>query len=447
MKKHYLWLLLVACSISAQGQVQNYFFKDGHFYRYICFPGLNVPQERKVTLEYYGYTPVIWEKTEMWIKGDYCSSTITYAYDVSQDIVESTGQIYSTILGTKTKRNDRLTILALPSSRPHWVEYNKGEKYDCASNWVYVSYQTNEGESVVAKAIRISKTTMITIKGKSINSTEFSYWTEADARIATCGYWDTTKEICVIELASFISTYPRIKEVSEKEYKAYLSEKAKREAEKERARKEKQYQEFVRNLKPQSLEKSNKEAASKIESFFLQLEQQRYEKLIREGLSKWSGYSELYIEFPTESELHIEAPEDEKDTIASFISDLMRTNILQLPVFVTEPATGRKCEVLQFLKIKKYVNVVSYTFDVVKQKDSWRMANKKESMPAGLATYIIQAANNVYAINRKAKKQQVNLRTMNMVDGGFKVWHVETDPTNPKSAKYTCLDSIEAPSY
>ena len=292
----------------------------------------------------------------------------------------------------------------------------------------------------MTKAIKISKTNKITVEGKSINSTKFSYWTENDARIATYGYWDTSKEIFVNELASFIATYPRIKEVSEKEYKAYLSEK-------ERARKEKQYQEFVRNLKPQSLEKSNKEAASKIESFFLQLEQQRYEKMIREGLSKWSGYSELYIEFPTESELHIEAPEDEKDTIASFISDLMRTNILQLPVFVTEPATGRKCEVLQFLKIKKYVNVVSYTFDVVKQKDSWRMANKKESLPADLAAYIIQAANNVYATNRKAKKQQVNLRTMNMVDGGFKVWHVETDPTNPKSAKYTCLDSIEAPSY
>lgn len=446
MKKHYLWLLLVACSISAQGQVQNYFFKEGHFYRYIFMPESDYPQNREVTFGYYGYTPVMQEKTDMWIDGYNCSSTTTYAYDIMQTIVESTGQIYSSIIG-KSKRNDHLTILALPSSRPHWVEYNKGEKYDCTSNWVYISYQTNKGESVVAKAIRISKTTMITIEGKSINSTEFSYWTEADARIVTYGYWDTPKEISVIELASFISTYPRIKEVSEKEYKAYLSEKAKREEEKERARKEKQYQEFVRNLKPQSLEKSNKEAASKIESFFLQLEQQRYEKLIREGLSKWSGYSELYIEFPTESEMYIEAPEDEKDTIASFISDLMRTNILQLPVFVTEPATGRKCEVLQFLKIKKYVNVVSYTFGVVKQKDSWRMANKKESLPADLAAYIIQAANNVYATNRKAKKQQVNLRTMNMVDGGFKVWHVETDPTNPKSAKYTCLDSIEAPSY
>lgn len=441
MKKHYLWLLLVACSISAQGQVQNYFFKDGHFYRYIWMPESKNPQNREVTFGYYGYTPVIQEKTEMWIDGYNCSPITIYAYDIMQTTVESTGQIYSTVFG-KTKRNDHLTILALPSSNNHWIEYNKGEEYDCTSNWVYISYKTEKGESVVEKAIKVSKTTKL----KTANPTEFSYWTEKNARIATYGYWDTPKEISVIELASFISTYPRIKEVPEKEYKAYLSEKAKREEEKERARKEKQYQEFVRNLKPQSLEKSNNEAASKIESFFLQLEQQRYERMIRKGLYKWSGYSELYIEFPTESELHIKAPEEEKDTIVSFISDLIRSNMLQLPVFVTEPATGRKCEVLQFLKIKKYVNVVSYSFDVVKQKDSWRMANKKESMPAGLATYIIQAANNVYAINRKAKKQQVNLRTMNMVDGVFKVWHVENDPTNPKSAKYTCLDSIEAPS-
>lgn len=444
MKKHYLWLLLVACSISAQGQVQNYFFKNGNFYRYISFPESNSPQDKKVTLEYYGYTPVVQEKTEYHIGYNFSTSKI-YSYEISQTSVVSQVQLYSSDLGTK-KVNAYLTILTLPSSKPHWVELDRDSKYDCTSNWVYISYQTHKGESVMTKAIKISKTNKITVEGKSINSTEFSYWTENDARIATYGYWDTSKEISVLELASFIATYPRIKEVSEKEYKAYLSEKAKREEEKERARKEKQYQEFVRNLKPQSLEKSNKEAASKIESFFLQLEQQRYEKMIREGLSKWSGYSELYIEFPTESELHIEAPEEEKDTIASFISDLIRSNILQLPVFVTEPATGRKCEVLQFLKIKKYVNVVSYSFDVVKQKDSWRMANKKESMPAGLATYIIQAANNVYAINRKAKKQQVNLRTMNMVDGVFKVWHVENDPTNPKSAKYTCLDSIEAPS-
>lgn len=444
MKKKFLWLLLAVCSsISAEEHVRDYFYRND-YYRYIYMPESDSPQESQVTFGAAGYEPIMQATIKMWIEGYIVSSSTTYAYDIGRNAVFSTGQIYSNMFG-KSKSNDYITILALPFSKGRWFEERNETMYYCTSNWVYISYQTEEGKEVVEKAIKMSKTNEITRNGKTENLTRFSYWTKNNARVAECGYFDTSKEVIVTELASFISVYPRIKEVSEKEYKTYLLRETKRKAEEERARKEKQYQEFVRNLEPQSLKIANREAASKIDSFFLQLEEQRYEKMILDGLSNLNEYSTLYIDFPLASEFYIDAPETEKDTIASFISDLIGNNILKLPAFVTEPVTGRECEVPQFLNITKSVEIVSFVFDVVKQKDSWRLTNKKDSMPADLAEYIIQAANNVYATNRKAKKQQIHLRIMNIDDVAFKVWYITYDTTDSESATYTCLDSIGTP--
>ena len=140
MKKILLITFSVALSfaIQAQEKVSDYFYQK-RFQEYTWFPDSDCPQDLEITVDYRGWEPVIQEKLRMTDQNGYSmgSSITIYAYDISDNSVISTGQLYSNFLGEK-RSNDRITILRLPSKKNTWIEYNKGEKYDCKSEWVYV---------------------------------------------------------------------------------------------------------------------------------------------------------------------------------------------------------------------------------------------------------------------------------------------------------------------
>ena len=418
---------VLALAIQAQEKVSDYFYPR-YSQEYTWLPESDFPQELEITVSYRGWERVIQEKLRMTDQNGYpMGSTITtYAYDISDNAVISTGQLYSNFLG-ESRRNDRITILKLPSKQNTWIEYNKGEKYECKSEWVYVSYKNNKGESVIQKAVKMTKSTIVKLNEvKTV--TNFSYWTKY-GEIASFGKWDndtpTTKRI-----ANFISTN-EIKEVSKQEYEAYAE--AERKAELER-----KYQQFVNNLKPQKLSKENPEAANLIHKLFLNLEESRYSQMVFDGRTTVSDYTQLYITIPPESEILVKAPNSEQDTIASYVAELLGNGILKI-ASVIEPNTSRECLLEQYFSENYHVHIKTQTFNVVKKKDSWILADKKATMPEEYAPYIKKAAQGVYDANRKAKKQTIELRLLYVDNKIMKVWHVQRDINASSSNKYNCL--------
>lgn len=425
---------VLTLAIQAQEKVSDYFYPK-YSQEYTWLPESDFPQELEIIVSSRGWERVIQEKLRMTDQNGYpMGSTITiYAYDISDDAVISTGQLYSNFLG-ESRRNDRITILKLPSKQNTWIEYNKGEKYECKSEWVYVSYKNNKGKSVIQKAVKMTKSTVVKLnKVKTI--TDFSYWTKY-GEIASFGKWDNDTPT-IKRIANFISTNNKIKEVSKQEYEAYAE--AERKAELER-----KYQQFVSNLKPQKLSKENPEAANLIHKLFLDLEESRYTQMVLNDMLKLEEKTKLYVSIPPESEFYVEVPDGEKDTVASLISDLLVKGILKIAT-VTEPNTQRTCSLEQYLSESYSVQVETLTFDVVKTKDSWRLADKKAVMPRDYATYIKQAAQNVYDTNKKAKKQTVELRKLRIINNNgwdnarIKIWHVQKDIANPDKNKYVLL--------
>lgn len=428
--KKILFLVISAVltlAVQAQEQVSDYFYPR-YSQEYTWLPESDFPQELEITVSYRGWERVIQEKLRMTDQNGYpMGSTITtYAYDISDNAVISTGQLYSNFLG-ESRRNDRITILKLPSKQNTWIEYNKGEKYECKSEWVYVSYKNNKGESVIQKAVKMTKSTIVKLNEvKTV--TNFSYWTKY-GEIASFGKWDndtpTTKRI-----ANFISTN-EIKEVSKQEYEAYAE--AERKAELER-----KYQQFVNNLKPQKLSKENPEAANLIHKLFLNLEESRYSQMVFDGRTTVSDYTQLYITIPPESEILVKAPNSEQDTIASYVAELLGNGILKI-ASVIEPNTSRECLLEQYFSENYHVHIKTQTFNVVKKKDSWILADKKATMPEEYAPYIKKAAQGVYDANRKAKKPTIELRLLYVDNKIMKVWHVQRDINASSSNKYNCL--------
>lgn len=424
---------VLTLAIQAQEKVSDYFYPK-YSQEYTWFPESDFPQELEIIVSYRGWERVIQEKLRMTDQNGYpMGSTITiYAYDIYDGAVISTGQLYSSFLG-ESRRNDRITILKLPSKQNTWIEYNKGDKYECKSEWVYVSYKNNKGKSVIQKAVKMTKSTVVKLNKVKTN-TDFSYWTKY-GEIASFVKWDNDTP-SITRIANFISTN-EIKEVSKQEYEAYAE--AERKAELER-----KYQQFVSNLKPQKLSKENPEAANLIHKLFLDLEESRYTQMVLNDMLKLEEKTELYVSIPPESEFYVEVPDGEKDTVASLISDLLVKGILKIAT-VTEPNTQRTCSLEQYLSESYSVQVETLTFDVVKTKDSWRLADKKAVMPRDYATYIKQAAQNVYDTNKKAKKQTVELRKLRIINNNgwdnarIKIWHVQKDIANPDKNKYVLL--------
>lgn len=405
--------MVIAHTIYAQESVSDYFYPK-YFQEYTWFPESDSPRELEIIVSYRGWEQVIQEKLRM----NEIGNIITiYAYDISDDAVISTGQLYSDFLGER-RRNDRITILKLPSKQNTWIEYYKGEKYECKSEWVYVSYKNNKGKSVIQKAVKMTKSTGVRLR----TLTDFSYWTKY-GKIASFSKWDSDTPT-ILQIANFISTN-EIKEVSKQEYEAYAE--AERKAELER-----KYQQFVSNLEPQKLSKENPEAANLIHKLFLDLEESRYTQMVLNDMLKLEEKTELYVSIPPESEFYIEVPDGEKDTVASLISDLLVKGILKIAT-VTEPNTQRTCSLEQYLSESYSVQVETLTFDVVKTKDSWRLADKKATMPEEYAPYIKKAAQGVYDTNRKVKKQTVELRLLYVENQIMKVWHVQKDMNTTKT--------------
>lgn len=409
---------VLTLAIQAQEKVSDYFYPK-HSQEYTWQPESDFPQELEIIVSYRGWEQVIQEKLRMTDQNGYpMGSTITiYAYDISDDAVISTGQLYSNFLG-ESRRNDRITILKLPSKQNTWIEYNKGEKYECKSEWVYVSYKNNEGKSVIQKAVKMTKSTVVKLK----TITEFSYWTKY-GEIASFGKWDSDTPT-ILRIANFISTN-EIKEVSKQEYEAYAE--AERKAELER-----KYQQFVSNLKPQKLSKENPEAANLIHKLFLDLEESRYSQMVFDGKTIVSDYTQLHITIPPESDFLVKAPNSEQDTIASYVAELLGNGTLKI-ASVIEPNTSRECLLEQYFSESYHVHIKTQTFNVVKKKDSWILADKKATMPEEYAPYIKKAAQGVYDTNRKVKKQTVELRLLYVESQIMKVWHVQKDMNTTKT--------------
>ena len=91
---------VLTLAIQAQEKVSDYFYPK-YSQEYTWFPESDFPQELEIIVSYRGWEQVIQEKLRMTDQNGYpMGSSITiYAYDISDDAVISTGQLYSNFLG------------------------------------------------------------------------------------------------------------------------------------------------------------------------------------------------------------------------------------------------------------------------------------------------------------------------------------------------------------
>ena len=96
---------VLTLAVQAQEQVSDYFYPR-YSQEYTWLPESDFPQELEITVSYRGWEQVIQEKLRMTDQNGYPMGSIitTYAYDISDNAVISTGQLYSNFLG-KSRRN------------------------------------------------------------------------------------------------------------------------------------------------------------------------------------------------------------------------------------------------------------------------------------------------------------------------------------------------------
>ena len=132
---------------------------------------------------------------EVYIRYGVMSSKTTYRYHTEENAVISDVQLRQNRLTGSTKYQDRLVLFAFPEKdKPFkWTETDRGDKYQCTSEYVYINASINH-ESLFLKSIKISRENSYIVGNETHKITETSYWVSNYGRIITFLDWDGTKK-------------------------------------------------------------------------------------------------------------------------------------------------------------------------------------------------------------------------------------------------------------
>ena len=137
-----------------------------------------------------------------------------YRYHTEENAVISDVQLRQNRLTGSTRYQDKLILFAFPEEDKSfkWTETNRGSKYQCTSEYVYINASIAHN-SLFAKAIKITRDNSYIVENKKHRTIETSYWVSNYGRIITFLDWDGTKKV-----SSKLDILDYIQEISEEEY-------------------------------------------------------------------------------------------------------------------------------------------------------------------------------------------------------------------------------------
>ena len=142
------------------------------------------------------------------------SGKSTYRYRTVENAVISDVQLRQNRLTGSTKYQDKLILFAFPEKDKSfkWTETDRGEKYQCSSEYVYINASINHN-SLFLKSIKITRENSYKVGNKMHRIIETSYWVSNCGRLITFVDWDGTKRA-----SSALDVLDYIQEISEEEY-------------------------------------------------------------------------------------------------------------------------------------------------------------------------------------------------------------------------------------
>ena len=142
------------------------------------------------------------------------SGKSTYRYRTVENAVISDVQLRQNRLTGSTKYQDKLILFAFPEKdKPFkWTETDRGDKYQCTSEYVYINASINHN-SLFLKSIKITRENSYKVGNKMHRIIETSYWVSNCGRLITFVDWDGTKRA-----SSALDVLDYIQEISEEEY-------------------------------------------------------------------------------------------------------------------------------------------------------------------------------------------------------------------------------------
>jgi len=216
MKKSFLLLaaiMLLAMSTNAQ----EYNFKD-YVYPFGCRTFAspdsqgNLSSVTQYSFESQAYDNCLVE--EVYVGYGMMSSKTTYRYYTEGNTVVSDVQLRQNRLTGSTRYQDKLILFAFPEKdKPFkWSETDRGDKYQCTSEYVYINASINQ-RTLFIKAIKITRNNSYAVGKEKHSIIETSYWVSDYGRIITYVDWDGTKRA-----SSKLDVLDFIQEISEEEY-------------------------------------------------------------------------------------------------------------------------------------------------------------------------------------------------------------------------------------
>lgn len=219
MKKSFLLLVAILLHVMST-QAQKYNFED-YVYPFGCRTYVspdskgNLSSVTQYSFESQAYDNYLIE--EVYIGMGIISAKTTYRYHTEENALISDVQLRQNKLTGSTRYQDRLILFAFPEKDNSfkWTETDRGEKYQCTSEYVYINASINH-ESLFLKSIKITRENSYTVGNKKHKITETSYWVSNYGRIITKVDWDGTKSASALDVIDYVQ------EISEEEYNTHI---------------------------------------------------------------------------------------------------------------------------------------------------------------------------------------------------------------------------------
>ena len=216
MKKTFILLWAIMLHVMSI-QAQKYNFED-YIYPFGCRTYASPDSKGNLlSVTQYSFESQAFDNylvEEVYIGIGIMSAKTTYRYHTEENAVISDVQLRQNRLTGSTKYQDKLILFAFPvNNKPFkWSETDRGEKYRCTSEYVYINASIDHN-SLFLKSIKITRDNSFIVGKKMHRIKETSYWVSDYGRLITYLDWDGTKRV-----SSKLDVLDYIQEISEVEY-------------------------------------------------------------------------------------------------------------------------------------------------------------------------------------------------------------------------------------
>ena len=220
MKKLFIFLtafLLLSMSTKAQ----DYNFED-YVYPFGFRTFLSLDSDGKaISMSQFSFSSQYYDNfliEEVYVGRGMMSAKNTYRYRIEGNTVISDVQLRQNAMTGSTKYQDKIVLFAFPNKdKPYtWSETDRGDKYQCTSEYVYINASINY-TSLFMKAVRITRVNSYVVGKEKHRIIETSYWVSDYGRIITFVDWDGIKQA-----SSKLDVLDCVQEISEEEYNTHV---------------------------------------------------------------------------------------------------------------------------------------------------------------------------------------------------------------------------------